>query len=188
MRRQLILGLVSTAAIFVLAVVAAVVLRSPTSRSATVCPTPAANVACTSGALPGFDLPTLAGGRVSTAALRGRVLVVNFWNYDCPPCRQEEPLLEQAWRTLQGQGVEMVGVMYVGGQWPHSPGAARAFLRKMNVTYPVGIDATSSLANGFGIAGIPTTYVADASGRLRYEVTGALNPGELQRLVQLVKS
>lgn len=180
------LAVVSTAVVLVLAVVAALVLRPAPASRASSCPV-RAPASCATGSLPSIDLPGLVGGRVDAASYRGRVVVVNFWNYDCPPCRREMPALEQAWTSLRAKGVVVIGLMYVGGDWPHDPAAARAFLRRYGVGYPVAVDSGSSLATAMGIPGIPTTFVADAAGRLRFRVAGQLAPGELQRLVALVQ-
>jgi thiol-disulfide isomerase/thioredoxin len=136
-----------------------------------------------SGPLPAVDGPTLAGGTFSPADYRGHVLVVNVWNPDCPPCREEAPALAAASAALQGKGVVFVGVMYVGGNWPDDRAAARAFVAAHGLRYPVIVDAGSRLARSLAIPGIPVTIVADASGSMRYRIAGAVRPGELERLV-----
>lgn len=187
MRRQIVLVAASTALILALAVVAAVVLRPPaTSRATTSCPV-RSPATCATGSLPPLDLASLGGGRVDAASYRGKIVVVNFWNYDCPPCRREMPAIEQAWASLRGRGVVVIGLMYVGGDWPHDLAATRAFLAKYGITYPVAIDSGSKLATAMGIPGIPTTFVADSAGRLRFRVAGQLAPGQLQHLVALVR-
>jgi cytochrome c biogenesis protein CcmG/thiol:disulfide interchange protein DsbE len=140
-----------------------------------------------SGRMPVVAGPTLDGGAHTPAAYRGKVVVVNFWNPDCSPCRREEPILEASWRRLHDQGVLVIGLMYVGGQWPNDPGAARAFVRRFGVTYPTLVDGDSSLARAFGIAGIPSTIVVDAKGRLRLRVLGGMQSGEMEALVKMVQ-
>ena len=46
-------------------------------------------------AAPAFDLPNLAGGRVTLADVAGKSAIVNFWNSWCTPCNEEEPLLQR---------------------------------------------------------------------------------------------
>ena len=79
----------------------------------------------------------------------------------------------------------MVGLMFIGGfpPWPDDPEAARRYLRRFRVTYPVLRDAESRLANGFGIQGIPTTVVIDRRNQMRFRILGELKPGALDDLL-----
>jgi len=138
-----------------------------------------------SGPMPAVSGTTLSGGSFGPADYAGKVVVVNFWNYDCPPCRQEQPVLQADWNALRSKGVSIVGVMFVGGvpSWPDDRSAARSYLEQFGVTYPTIVDETSSLAGGFGIQGIPTTVIADRSGRLRFRILGRVRPGQLEQLI-----
>jgi thiol-disulfide isomerase/thioredoxin len=141
-----------------------------------------------SGRAPKIAGSALLGGELTPAQYRGRVLVVNFWNYDCAPCRLEEPVLQAAWDRLRGSGVFLVGVMYVGGSppFPGDPDAARAHLRQFGVTYPAVLDAGSALSKAFRIPGIPSTVVVDRTGEMRFRLYGRLRPGELEDVLALL--
>jgi thiol-disulfide isomerase/thioredoxin len=142
-----------------------------------------------SGRVPTIAGRTLAGGTVSPALFSGKVVVANFWNPYCPPCRIEQPLLQAAWRRLASSRVQFIGPMFVGGSppWPNDPQAARTYLALFHVTYPTLVDDGSRIARGFGVPGIPTTVVADATGRLRFKVIGQLHLGELETLIRMAR-
>jgi thiol-disulfide isomerase/thioredoxin len=125
----------------------------------------------------------LDGGSFGPAEYRGKVLVVNFFNPFCPPCREEQPVLETSWRHLRGEGVQFVGVHYVGGDWPRSASAARQYLRRQEVTYPVLEDPDSALARELGIQGIPSTVIIDRERRTRFRILGRVKPGEASQLI-----
>jgi cytochrome c biogenesis protein CcmG/thiol:disulfide interchange protein DsbE len=141
-----------------------------------------------SGRAPAISGEALLGGTVSPADYRGKILVVNFWNYDCPPCLLEQPVLQSDWERLRSRGLFVIGLMYVGGSppFPGDEGEARAYLRRFGVTYPAIVDRTSALSKAFGIPGIPSTVVVDPSGRMRFRLYGRVRPGVLEEaLVEL---
>jgi thiol-disulfide isomerase/thioredoxin len=140
-----------------------------------------AGVAAVSGHAPALPGVTLNGGRVPD--LGGKVVVVNFWNPYCPPCRVEAPALEAAARRYANRGVQVVGVHYTGQQWPKSVSAALSFVRAAHLTYPVVGDPGARLATEFGIAGIPTTVIVDGTGRMRFRVSGPVKAGVLDDLL-----
>ena len=131
-----------------------------------------------------MDGPHLSGARIDAVGLRGKVVVVNFWNQLCPPCQREQPELEDAWTRLRREGVQFVGVNYVGQNWPNDERAALAYVDDFGVTYSTILDPDTSIARAFSVEGIPTTVVVGRSGRLRFKRLGAVREGELDRLVE----
>jgi cytochrome c biogenesis protein CcmG, thiol:disulfide interchange protein DsbE len=140
-----------------------------------------AGVAAAEGNAPAIDDATLGGGTLPD--LSGQVLVVNFWNPYCGPCRVEAPVLEAASRQYASRGVTVVGVHYTGEQWPKSVDDALSFVDAAHVTYPVVPDPGADLATGFGIRGIPSTVIVDASGEMRFRVLGAVKAMVLDDLL-----
>ena len=59
---------------------------------------------------PALVVPELNGQSFDLSALRGKVVVINFWATWCPPCRQEMPALSAFYRQYHGQGLEMIGL------------------------------------------------------------------------------
>ena len=131
-----------------------------------------------SGALPGLSGATLQGPALSPAAYRGHVVVVNFWATWCGPCRREQPILS-AEEANQGPN----GAVFIGVDYRDDDAAGRAYLDEFGVAYPSLIDASGSLAYRFGVPYLPATIVADANGRLRYRVVGAIDAQTLRGLI-----
>jgi cytochrome c biogenesis protein CcmG/thiol:disulfide interchange protein DsbE len=110
---------------------------------------------------PEFSLTTFEGETIDTRALRGQVIVVNFWASWCKPCEQEAADLEAAWQRYAGDGVLFVGVNYVDTQ-PE----ALEYLERFGVTYPNGPDLGTRISQAYRIRGVPETYVIDGNGTL----------------------
>lgn len=119
---------------------------------------------------PDFVLETLAGERVILSELRGQGVVLNFWASWCDPCRDEAPLLERAWRTEAGRGIVVLGVAHLD-QRP----AALRFLETFDLTYPNGRDQGGTIAELYGIRGVPETYFIDPEGMIAARLIGPLS-------------
>jgi len=117
---------------------------------------------------PPFEVSTFDGDTISLAGLRGNVVLVNFWATWCPPCRLEIPALERVWRDRRADGLVILGLSmdYTGEQ------SVRNWARERGITYPTAL-ASDRVASDFGgIHALPTSFLIDRSGRIRYRVTG----------------
>lgn len=135
------------------------------------------------GAMPALEGEALMGGSVSPQDYAGRVVVVNFWATWCGPCRREQPILS----AVQAEGGDG-GPMFVGVNYRDDAAAARAYLEEFGVEYPSLQDSAGDIAYRFGVPFLPTTVIADADGRLRYRVTGAIDAATLRDLIARASS
>src|SRR5918992_4915823 len=103
--------------------------------------------------VPEFDLPTLSGGRLSSADLRGSPVVLNFFASWCAPCREEAPRFESAYQKYKDEGVRFVGVNV-----QDRIETARRFVEDYGITFPVVVDADRKLAEQLGVYGLPQTF------------------------------
>jgi cytochrome c biogenesis protein CcmG/thiol:disulfide interchange protein DsbE len=117
-----------------------------------------------------FTLTAFGGTPIALEALRGKVVVVNFWASWCnPACYDEAPVLERAWRTYRDRGVVVVGV-----DMQDTPDAAQAFIERFGLTFPNAPDVGGKLAVEYGVYGVPETFFVDRRGRIHAKHVGAL--------------
>lgn len=111
---------------------------------------------------PDFTLPVLGGGEVSLAALKGKVVVVNFWATWCPPCINEMPVLNDLYVEYQDQGVEVLGLSLDEEGLP----ITKPFVEKLEVTYPI-VEADRKTYQAYGnVLTIPHTFVVGRDGNV----------------------
>ena len=111
---------------------------------------------------PALRVTDLNGQPFDLSALRGKVVVVNFWATWCPPCRAEMPALNAVYRQYHDKGVEVIALSAERSR-------ARSDVRKamQKFVFPAAM-LCDAKANGFGDPdGLPDTYVIDAQGVLR---------------------
>lgn len=119
---------------------------------------------------PHFVLPRLdAEGSQDLGALRGQVVVLNFWSSWCIPCRDEAPALEATWQRYMNRGVMVVGV----NVQDLTPAALR-FLQETKTTYPTIRDKDNTVYRAYGLTGVPETFFVDRLGRIVSKFPGAV--------------
>jgi cytochrome c biogenesis protein CcmG, thiol:disulfide interchange protein DsbE len=129
-------------------------------------------------------LPRLSGsGSGSLAALRGRVVVLNFWASWCEPCQVEAPLLQKAQATLERHGATVLGVTYLDA----SPDSL-AFVGRYRLTYPNLRDNSGAFAHSYGTDQLPESFVIDRRGRIVAISRGEIGPAFVKRAVALAES
>ena len=112
--------------------------------------------------LPGFD----------TAALSGKVALVNVWASWCVPCRQEHPLLMELSRDDR--------FVLAGFNYKDKPDNAARFLGSLGNPFAmIGRDESGRAAINWGVYGVPETFVVDTRGTIAFKHVGPLTPDSI---------
>jgi len=113
---------------------------------------------------PDFILHTYTGNVIQTAALRGQIVVINFWSSWCTTCDEEAQILQEAWSVYQSQGES---VFFIGVAYMDTEPDALAFLETYGVTYVNGPDLRGEISHLYRVSSVPETYIIDGKGVLR---------------------
>ena len=119
--------------------------------------------------LPVFILKDLQGNQVSSAGLRGKVVLIDIWATWCQPCKKEMPGYQKLLDRYGPRGFAVVGLksnIMMDTQDPVK------FAKEIGVQYPLAAASADVVQKFGGIQGLPTTFVYDRQGILRDKVIG----------------
>jgi thiol-disulfide isomerase/thioredoxin len=119
--------------------------------------------------MPDFSVKDLQGHEISSADLRGKVVLIDFWATWCQPCKKEMPGYQKLVDRYGSRGFAVVGLKLDIMRDTEDP---VLFAKRIGVRYPLVV-AAEELKQRFGsIEGIPTTMLYDRQGVLRKKVIG----------------
>ncbi len=119
--------------------------------------------------LPDFSLKDLQGREISSADLRGKVVLIDFWATWCQPCKKEMPGYQRLLDRYGSQGFAVVGFKFDTMMDTEDP---LQFAKRIGVRYPLAIASEEVKWKFGGIEGLPTTMLYDRQGILRKKVIG----------------
>ncbi|MFN7986769.1 MAG: TlpA disulfide reductase family protein [Thermoanaerobaculia bacterium] len=110
---------------------------------------------------PALGMADLDGAKLDLAALRGKVVVVDFWATWCAPCRSQAPRWVALQEKYRRDGLEVIGVSLDESAEP-----VRAFRKEFRLNYRVGLGDAKVAERWGGVLGLPVAFVIDRKGRL----------------------
>ena len=115
---------------------------------------------------PDFQVNAVGGQPVSLSALRGKVVIIDFFATWCKPCQQSIPFLIRLDRTFGPSGLEVIGLSMDADK-----GQVTRFMETYRTTYTVAMG--SEMVRGqYGARYLPTIYVVDRKGLMREQFMG----------------
>jgi thiol-disulfide isomerase/thioredoxin len=121
------------------------------------------------------------GSKLDLANFKGQVVLVNFWASWCPPCRSEMPSMQRLMQKTVGKPLAILAV-----NTGESRDEAEPFLKEVHPDFPVLLDPESEVARRWKVFALPTSFLVDKRGRIRYVLPGATewDEGDGWRLIQ----
>jgi thiol-disulfide isomerase/thioredoxin len=118
---------------------------------------------------PSFQVKTMDGEELSLEGLRGKVVVLDFWATWCGPCRMTLPLVRDLHASMKGKDVEILCM----NVWERDPDRAKVAPYWKDNAYPMKVGLASPAdATSYGVTGIPTLFVIDQKGQIRFQHVG----------------
>lgn len=129
---------------------------------------------------PDFSLPIFHGGagdsRIKLSALRGNVVVLDFWASWCRPCAIQASILRDVVPRHPDD------VVFVGVNTADTPDRARDAAERAALPY-VAVSDSGEVADAYGASSLPTLVIIDAQGRVVSAVSGLMNAAEVEAAI-----
>jgi peroxiredoxin len=129
---------------------------------------------------PVFTVRNLEGEEISLSDLRGRVVFLNFWRTDCPPCAAEMPDLELVAKKFAGRKFAMMAV-----SMDLDTNEVARFYRQRHLTMPAYIDPHQKISGKYNVKLTPESFVIDSTGKVAKYYIGAMPWTSPQMLAML---
>ena len=122
----------------------------------------------------GVELPSLAGATgwlnsppLTPQALRGKVVLIDFWTYSCVNCLRALPYVKSWYARYAPDGLVVIGVHAPEFPFEKNPDNVRRAVHDLGITYPVALDNDYAIWSAFNNQYWPAHYFIDAQGRIR---------------------
>lgn len=116
-----------------------------------------------------FELQDMDEETVKLSDYRGKVVLLNFWATWCPPCIREMPSMERLHQQVNAEDFKVIAVNQM-----EDADEVFAFTGQLEIypTFEILFDKTSSVSQEYSVRGLPTTYLIDKKGKIRYRAVG----------------
>jgi peroxiredoxin len=122
-----------------------------------------AEVVKSGGAAPKWEGKTVAGKTMSLAGLKGKVVLLNFFNKYCGPCREEYPHLQALHKKYGPRGFTVISISN-----DETAAEAGAFAKETKATFPVLHDPKNKIFDAYKAEAVPTNVVIDRKGKIAW--------------------
>ena len=138
------------------------------------------------GELPSLDgaVAWLNSAPLTAAALRGKVVLIDFWTYSCINCLRALPYVKSWYDRYRDQGLVVIGVHAPEFAFEKDPANVRRAVRELGITYPVALDNNYAIWQAFHNQYWPAHYFIDAQGRIRGHHFGEGEYAESEQLLR----
>ena len=134
---------------------------------------------------PDFELTMIDGTKARLSDFKGRPVWINFWASWCPPCRAENPDIQDLYNAHK----DADGLVLLAPAIGEGRDSVAGYMQRADLQYPVGTDSDTQIAANYRVLGIPTHIFVDRDGIIREIRVGAISKKTMEKkLAQIIGS
>ncbi len=129
---------------------------------------------------PNFTISDVDGNKVSLSEFKGKPVFINFWASWCPPCKEEMPFIEEAYKKHKDQ----ITFLMINVIETDTISDLQAFMNENQFTFPVQLDKKNLVTDLYQVYGFPTSYFINKNGIITDKVAGGMSKPMFDLLLQ----
>jgi len=117
-------------------------------------------------------------------SLKGKVVLIDFWAFDCDPCKETVPHIEALYEKYRKEGLTVIGVHTPRADYEKDVSKLREAVTRMGIRYPVVVDNKQKMFADYRCDLWPTQFVIDRQGFIRFSHGGVGRYDQIEQAVQ----
>ena len=123
-------------------------------------------------------------GPLTLKSLKGKVVLIDFWAFDCDPCKETVPHIEALYEKYRKEGLTVIGVHTPRADYEKDVAKLREAVTRMGMRYPVVVDNKQKMFADYRCDLWPTQFVIDRQGFIRFSHGGVGRYDQIEQAVQ----
>ena len=116
---------------------------------------------------PSIELKDISGKKFSLSSLKGKVVLLQFWASQCPPCIRDLPSLDKIYQTYKNKKFVVVAVSTDSDQE-----VVKKIVHEQKISLPVVVDSQREVMNQYGVFALPTSFLINKKGHIVEQYIG----------------
>jgi thiol-disulfide isomerase/thioredoxin len=123
-------------------------------------------------------------GPLKLSSLKGKVVLIDFWAFDCEPCKETVPRVEALYERYSSKGLVVIGIHTPRTSEEKEIPKLRDAVKRMGIQYPVVVDANQKMFSDYRCDLWPTQFVIDRKGFVRISRGGVSRSTDIEQAIQ----